>query len=250
VFALGHDRLSATGRIAGAVLACGPGAAAGYRSGAALWSVRPSSSPRVEVVIPRRSSLSRRGIVVHCHPTIDADERTVHDGIPVTTVARTLMDVAAVVGRDPLRSAIKQAEVLHLFDLFAIRTLLKRHPHHRGARAFREILRSWADPERTRSDLELEFVAVCARHHLPRPLMNGSFEGMEIDALFPDHGIAVELDSGRFHDNPLQREDDYEKRARLEAAGWRLVAFTSRQVFDDGGAFPAEILRRLFDRRV
>ncbi|MEV4421369.1 type IV toxin-antitoxin system AbiEi family antitoxin domain-containing protein [Patulibacter sp. NPDC049589] len=248
VFALGHDRLSATGRISAAVLACGAGAAAGYRSAAAIWSVRPSSNPRVEVVIPRRSALSRSGIVVHCHAAVEPDEVTTLDGVPVTTVGRTMLDTAAVLGRDPLRSAIKQAEVLRLFDLFEVRKLLARHPRHRGARALGEVLRSWTDPARTRSDLELEFLAVCARHGLPRPLMNGTFEGLEIDALFPDHGVAVELDGGRFHENPLQRDDDYEKRARLEAAGWRFVAFTSRQVFDRGGAFPAEILRRLLHR--
>jgi hypothetical protein len=78
--------------------------------------------------------------------------------------------------------------------------------------------------------------------------MNGTLLGMEIDAQFTPHGIAVELDGGRFHENPLQREDDYAKRAAVEAAGLRFVAFTYRQVTDRDGAFPAWILRRMMRR--
>lgn len=245
VFAVGHARLSSTGRTSAAVLACGAGAVAGYRSGAALWALRPSSTPTTEVVVPRTNSRAHSGILVHRHPTLGADESTVLDGVPTTTVARTLLDLAAVVDREQLRRAIKQAEVLGLFDLESVRRLVARHPRHRGARPLLAVLRSWTDPLLTRSDLEIAFVELCDRHGLPKPVMNGTVLGMEIDAQFPDHGIAVELDGGRFHENPLQREDDYAKHAALEAAGLRFVAFTHRQVTDRGGAFPATILERM-----
>jgi hypothetical protein len=248
VFAVGHSRLSSTGRAFAAVLACGGGAAVGYRSGAALWSLRPSSSPRVEIVVPRRSSAVHGGVVVHRHPGIGPDELTVCDGVPVTTVARTLLDLAAVVSIEQLRRAVKQGEILGVFDRREVERLIARHPRHRGARPLLTLLRSWSDPERTRSDLEIAFVDLCARHGLPQPLMNGTLLGYEIDAQFPGDGIAVELDGARYHENPLQREDDYAKRAVVEAAGLRFVAFTYRQVTDDGGAFPARILRQIMGR--
>lgn len=249
VFAVGHTRLSFEGRASAAVLACGSSAAAGYRTGAALWSLRPSSTPRIEVVIPRRSAIAHRGVVIHRHPTVLPDELTVHDGVPVTSVARTLLDLAAVVPREQLRNAIKQAEVLGLFDLAEVNRLLVRHPRHRGTVALRSVLKSWTDPLVTRSDLEIAFVDLCTRHGLPTPLMNGTVLGMEIDAQFPAHGIAIELDGGRFHENSLQREDDYAKRATVEAAGLRFVAFTYRQVTDHGGTFPARILQQMVARR-
>jgi len=248
VFGVGHVRLSSTGRAFAAVLACGEGATIGYRSGAALWSLRPSSSPTVEVVLPRRSSAVHDGVLVHRHPGIGPDERTVLDGVPVTTVARTLLDLAAVVSIEQLRRAVKQAEVFGIFDRREVERLIARHPRHRGATPLRTLLRSWSDPLRTRSDLEIAFVGLCTRHGLPQPLMNATFLGFEIDAQFPTHGIAVELDGATFHENPLQREDDYAKRAALEAAGLRFVAFTFRQVTDDAGRFPARILRQMFQR--
>jgi hypothetical protein len=185
---------------------------------------------------------------VHRHPGLGIDEVTVLDGVPVTTVARTLLDLAAVVHPEQVRRAIKQAEVLGLFDLQAVRLLIARHPRHRGARLLAAVLESWTDPLLTRSDLEIAFVELCSRHGLPQPTMNGTLLGMEIDAQFPPHGIAVELDGGGFHENPLQREDDYAKRAAVEAAGLRFVAFTYRQVTDRDGAFPAWILRRMMRR--
>jgi hypothetical protein len=249
VFAVGHARLSADGRTSAAILACGSGAAAAYRTGAALWALRPSSTPRTEVVIPRRSSVAHAGVVVHQHPTLGPAEVTVHDGIPVTTVARTLLDLAAVVDHQQLRRAVKQAVVLGLFDLVEVQRVLARHPRHRGAKALTELLRRWTDPPVTRSELEVAFVRLCGRYGLPAPVMNGTLLGLELDAQFPDHGVVVELDGARFHEDPLHREDDYAKRASVEAAGLRFVAFTYRQVTDDDGAFAASILRRMLARR-
>lgn len=250
VLALGYPRLTGLGRWSAAVLACGPGAALGGRSGAALWQLRPSSARRTEVVVPSRTRPQHRDVLPRCHPGMRPDEVTSRDGIPVTTVARTLLDIAAIVPPDPLRRAVSQAEVLRCFDLGAVHEMLWRHPRHRGARALGHVLRSWEEPDRLRSVLELAFVDLCRRHGLPRPLMNGEVAGREIDALFPDHGIAVELDSRGFHVGVLRREDDYAKRAVLEASGWRFVAFTYRQVVDDHGTFPAMILGRMLGSRL
>lgn len=242
VFAVGHDRLSASGLRMAAVLACGSGAALGYRSAAAHWNLRATSSPTIEVVVSRPSRPRHRNVIVHRHAQMRADELTVHDGVRVTTVARTLLDLAAVLPPTALRRAVGQADVLQLFDLHAIVPLLTRHPRHRGRRSLEDVLRTWEEPDRTRSPQEETFPELCARFGFPRPVINAEVLGMEVDAVFFDHGVAVELDGYAFHSGAIQWENDHEKRARLVAAGWTVLAYSRRQVRDDGGRLVRETL--------
>lgn len=179
---------------------------------------------------------------MHRHPGIRADEVTVVDGVPVTTVARTLLDTAAEVPDLALRKTVKQAEVLGTFDLAPVWTLLVRHPRHRGAGTLRAVLRTWEDPPTTRSPQEETFPAFCSRWGLPAPTMNAVVAGMEIDATFPSDRLAIELDSHRFHGGRVAWEDDHERAARLVAAGWTPLAFTSRQRQDHDGRFVAETI--------
>lgn len=243
VFAFGHARLSPMGRWCAAVLACGPNAALGYRSAAAAWALRPSTAASTEVVIATVTRRSHPGLTVRRHATLGADEVTILDGVPITTVARTMLDVGAVLPPGGLRKVVAEAEVRQLFDLREVERLLSRHPRHRGRRPLASVLENWTPPPRVRSVLEERFVAVCARHGLPEPLMNSTVIGMEVDALFPDHGIVVELDGAGAHRGVLHREDDYARRARLVAAGWAFVAFTYRQTVVGDGAFVAQTLR-------
>jgi hypothetical protein len=249
VFALGHARLTSAGRWSAAVLAGGPGAALGYRSAGAAWALKPSFRRTVEIVVPSRNRPRLAEVEVHCHPGLLADEATTHDGIAITTVARTLLDLAAVLSPDALRKAVAEAETLQVFDLSEIRRLLARHPRHPGRRALEHVLASWATPVRIRSVLEERFVELCSRHRFPTPLMNSTELGLEIDALFPDYGVAVELDGAGAHRGFVAREDDYARRARLGAAGWAFFAFTYRQVTDGRGRFVADMLRPMFTGR-
>lgn len=242
VFAVGHDRLSASGRRAAAALTCGTDAALGYRTAAAHWNLRATSGPTIEIVVPRSSRPRHRNVRVHCHPQLLPDEVTVHDGIRVTTVARTLLDLAAVLPPSGLRRSVGQADVLRIFDRHAVVRLLVRHPRHRGRRALEDVLRTWEEPDRVRSPQEEAFPQLCARFGFPRPAINAVVLGMEVDAVFADHGIAVELDGYTFHSGAIQWEDDQEKRARLVAAGWTVLAYSWRQVQSDGGRFVRETL--------
>ncbi len=268
VFAVGHVRLTASGRRSAAVLAVGvsagpragtpvsaesstttgPVAALGYRAAAAHWSLRPTSSPTIEVVVPRTSRCRRAAVRVRCHPQLAADEVTVHDGIWVTTVARTLLDLGAVLSANALRRAVGQADVLGRFDLGAVEPLLARHPRHRGRRPLADVLRTWEEPDRIRSPQEDDFPALCARFGFPRPAINAVVLGMEVDAVFAEHGIAVELDGYAFHSGRIQWEDDHEKRARLTAAGWTVLAYSWRQVQQDGGRLVRETLGAALSR--
>lgn len=242
VFAVGHSRLTWLGRCHAAVLACGPRSALGGRTAGAHWNLRPTTSPRIELVVASASRSSRAGVRIVLHPRLMPDEVTVHDGIRVTTVARTLLDLGAELSRSALRKAVTQAETLRVFDLSEVRALLERHPRHRGAPTLRDVLASWEEPVKTRSPQEGTFPNLCARLGLPRPVMNATILGMEIDASFPDHGVAVELDSWRFHTGVVQWEDDHEKRARLVGGGWTALSYTYRQQRERRGLFVLETL--------
>jgi hypothetical protein len=242
VYAVGHTRLSGLGRWSAAVLACGEGAVLAGRSAAALHGLRPSSSRTTSVIVPRAGPLRPAEVRVHRHPGLRDDEVTTVDGIPVTTVARTLLDLAAVLPAGALRKAVKQAEILRFFDLDRVRVLLARHPRHRGTAALRGVLRTWEDPPTARSPQEESFPAFCRRWGLPAPTMNAAVDGMEIDATFPDQRLAVELDGRAFHLGRIAWEDDHERAARLVAAGWTPLAFTYRQLHEDDGAFAARVI--------
>lgn len=242
IFALGHDRLRAEGRWVAAVLAGGHGAVLGYRSAAAHWDLRSMSSPTVEVVIPRSSRPAHRDVLVHRHPQLHADETTVHRDIPVTTPARTLVDLAAVLTPTGLRRAVGQADILHRFDLHEVRAVLERHPRHRGRTALERVLGAWTTPATVRSPQEAAFPDLCARFGFPRPAINAEVLGMEIDAVFFDERVAVELQSYAFHSGAIQWENDHEKRARLVAAGWTVLAYSYRQQRENGGRFVRDTL--------
>lgn len=179
---------------------------------------------------------------------MSADEVVEHNGIVATTVARTLLDLAAVLPPTATRRAVAQSDVLGRFDRHEVVRLLQRHPRHRGAQALRDLLRVWEEPERDRSELERLFVRRCERFGFPRPVLNSTILGMEIDAVFPDQRIAVELDGYRFHSGAVQWENDHEKRARLVAADWTVLAYSWRQVRDDDGAFVRRTLGPLLAR--
>lgn len=194
------------------------------------------------MVVARTWGTKHRGVTAHRHPSLRDDEVIEHDGIRTTTVARTVLDLGAVLPPTALRKAVAQADVLHRFDRRAVERLLERHPNHRGCRPLRQLLGAWAEPDRTRSPQEEAFPDLCVRFGFPQPVMNAELLGMEVDAVFFDERVAVELDSYAFHSGAIQIENDHEKRARLVAAGWTVLAYSYRQQRDDGGRFVRETL--------
>jgi hypothetical protein len=141
-----------------AVLAYGPGAVLSHRPGGAHWQLVSDRGP-CEVAVPQ-ARRSRPGIRVH-QARLPADEITVHEGIPVTTVPRTLFDLAGVLPERQLERAINEAEVLHLWDELSLEHLLHRYPRHRGSRAVRTALhRRRQGSTATRSELEELFLAL------------------------------------------------------------------------------------------
>ena len=241
IYAVGHDMLSERGRWMAAVLAGGGGAVLSHRSAAALWRLRPSARKQAELTVPRRRG-RRPAIQFHQAP-LPADEVTVHDGIPVTTVARTLLDLARAVDQRQVERAINEAEVLRLWDDVSLAALLERYPRRAGSRKVRGALRDRQEgPTITRNDLEENFLALVRRASLPRPEVNATLEAsgrtFEIDFLWREQRLAVELDGHEAHGTRAAFEQDRERDRILSAAGWRPACFTWRQLDRVTGELP------------
>ena len=230
VYAVGQRRLPKEARWTAAVLAYGPGAVLSNRSGAAHWQIaRHHGACEVTIAAARRS---RPGIRVH-RVRLAADEVTVHEGIRITTVPRTLFDLAASLSVRQLERAINEAEVLRLWDELSLDDLLRRYPRRRGNATVRAALAGRrAGATATKSELEEMFLSLIDRAGLPRPLVNMIVEGYEVDVLWPEHGLVVELDGRAVHGTVMAFEADRERDRVLHVAGWRPVRITHRQMSD------------------
>jgi hypothetical protein len=220
VYAVGHTSVDRRGRYLAAVLACGDGAVLSHRSAAAVWEMRPTTAPRIDVTVSRTSGFrSTSAIAVH-RPRLAAPV-VVCDGIPVTTPGRTLADLATALPRRQLEKAAEMAEVLRL-DVAV-------DPAHPGAKRLAEILDGHDITTATRSRLEDDFLALCDRYEIPRPLVNTIVEGYLVDFCWPEERLIVETD-GRHHLTRAAFERDRARDAVLTALGWRVMRFTARQL--------------------
>lgn len=230
-FAVGHRALSLRGRWLAAVLAAGPGALLSHRDGAALHDLRAIGDRSLtEVTVDVRGRRSRAGLCIHrgrIHPA----DRTVIDGIPVTSLSRTLLDLAEVVSPTQLQRAYEQAARLELLDLIAIERLLARSNGRRGVGRLRDLLAyDPARAARTRSELERLFLDLVRDASLPNPMVNAVVAGFEVDAYWPRARLIVELDGYAFHSGRAAFERDREKLTQLRLAGLDVLTFTYRQV--------------------
>jgi very-short-patch-repair endonuclease len=184
------------------------------------------------VSVPRASGRAKRArLRIHRTSALKSDETTTHHGIPVTTPARTLLDLASSLPRRALERALDEAEILELFDLRQLTNRIDAHRRQRGAGALAAALGDHrAGTTVTRSALEEAFLALCAAHALERPQTNVRVCGLEVDFLFPAQRLVVEADSWRFHRTRRAFERDRRRDAILARAGYRTLRFTHRQM--------------------
>jgi hypothetical protein len=252
VYAVGHRVVSRPGWWMAAVLARGPDAVLSHWSAAALWGIRPNSREAVDVTVPRRSRTSSR---IRCHLSyLPPDETTVEDGIPVTTVARTIFDLAAVSPEETVESALGEAEYLRLHDRVSLWDLLERHPRHRGAVAIRTCLtrrgqkdrnREPPPPDRIRSPLEERFLPFIDQNRLPRPRLNAWIEAggewHQVDCLWPASKQVVEMDGWAGHSTRRAFRDDRARDRRLRVAGYGVTRLTWDQLDDEPDQIAADL---------
>jgi hypothetical protein len=249
VFAVGHPPLTREARWMGAVLACGEGAGLSHACATALWEIRPYTGAWIDVSVPTRAGRLRRDrIRLHRPRTFGRDDITLRNGIPVTTVARTLLDVAVTLAPPQLARTVEQTEIRRLFDLKAIDETLARHPHHPGRARLRRALDLYRHDELTRSDLEPIFLALCDAHGVPRPLVNHVIEGREVDFLWPEQRVIVETDGRATHFTIAAYERDRARDAYLLTLGYRVLRFTELQVRLDGPTVAERLVAVLLAR--
>lgn len=243
VYAVGHGAIGLTGFAFAAVASVAPGAAS-HATAVALWGLGEEPAGPVHVTATGRRR-PRRGVVVH-HAVLPPADRALIEGIPVTSVARTILDESAVRSRQRLRRLVKEAEFAGLVDCDALADVLARHPRRRGRRALARIVDEYVlGAGRTRSELEDRFLAFRASRGLPMPETNVVLDlpsgKIEVDCLWRDARLVVELDGRQAHSTAGAFEADRARDRRLVAAGWRPMRVTWAHLHRDSDTLEREI---------
>lgn len=249
VYAVGHTVLSRDARRLAAVLTFGDGAVLAHASAAGMHELRPDNGTLIHVALPPgRRCRPRPGICVH-HPTdLTPADRTTRDGIPVTTRARTLVDLGDHHPVPHVRAAFVRAEQLRVLDMREIDAALARtHPRRRGPAILREILRGY-DPrwQDTLSGLKLRLLDIVSARGLPAPDVNAWIDGrFLIDFLWRGERLAVETDSARFHGTPTARRSDARRDRELRRLGLTVLRVTDDDLDERPDAVAARLTRAL-----
>jgi len=235
VFAVGHTRLTFQGRCFAALFALGPGAALSHVTAAALHALRPSASATIHVTVPTPGGrLRRAGIVVRRSTTLRPGDVTEVDAIAVTSVARTLLDCAAILAPGPLERCVERSLALRVFDLSAVHSAIAANRHRPGATTLARIITTiHDDPHLSRSELESRMRDICDAHGIRRPEVNVHVEGLEVDFYWRAERLIVETDGHETHGTRTAFEHDRARDARLTTRGYRVVRFTHRQLVHD-----------------
>jgi very-short-patch-repair endonuclease len=229
VYAVGHCVVPRHGRWLAAVLACGPGAVLSHRDAAALLGLRPSDRRLIDVTTPRAGGRAIDGIDAHRSRLTSADRTTV-DGIPCTSVARTLLDLASTdAPQAQVDKAVDRAVTLNSFDLTAVNDVLARSNGRRGAPRLRRAVRNY-EPTAAREGIEQRLLRWIKAADLPLPHVNQWIGDKEVDFIWPEHGVVVETDGYADHGGPNARRNDNQRDRELQLDGWRVIRFT----WDDG----------------
>jgi very-short-patch-repair endonuclease len=184
---------------------------------------------------------------------VAGDERTVEARVPVTTVARTLLDLAEVIDENGLRRAFEEADRLKLLRMPALEQACARAGKRKGLIALRRLIDAARGPVFTRSSLENRFAEFCREHlaDLPAPLTNVSILDHEVDAYWPAHRLVVEMDSWEFHSHRAAFESDRARDAVMQAEGYRVIRLTHRQLETEASRITTQLRKMLgTDRRL
>ena len=247
VYAVGHKRLSRHGRCLAAVLACGESAVLSHRSAAWLWGLIPTCPSEPEVTAPGRGHRRFR-IRVHRVATLAGQDCVSKDGIQVTTVARTLVDLAEVASARDLSRAVDRAKRLGRLDLDALDRILARRSRTVGAKRLRKALALYRKPVFDRARSELLFLDALEKEGVSLPKLNCWAEKWEIDAYWEAERFAVEVDGWETHGSREAFENDRLRLEEMKLAGIDCIPVSARRIEKE----PRQVARRirvLLDRR-
>jgi hypothetical protein len=233
VYAVGHRKLTVHGRWMAALLACGPGAVLSHRVAAALLDLLYYGGTRIDLTVPVRGRRSRPGIRVHSTAALHPDDVTTVNGIPVTSVSRTLVDLAAILHPDRLIKAIEASERQQNFDLYAIDAAIARAPTRKGVRRLRIALAAYRPPPTTKSGLERRALKRLHAAGIPEPHINTLVNDEEADLHWPHARLIVELDGTPYHRSPRELARDRRKDVIWQRHGHAVLRFTDDQLETD-----------------
>jgi very-short-patch-repair endonuclease len=230
--------LSQRGRELAAVLACCPNAALSHRSAACFWELLPypADPGDVHVTVAGRNPGRHPGIAIHRVAALDRRELRIRDEIPVTCPARTILDLAASVPGWELEQAVAESFALRLTSRRELVAMIERHRHRPGVRALRALLDADEPPARTRSRAEERLLWLTRKAALPAPEVNARLGRWEVDFLWREQRLVVEVDGCASHSSPWAFERDHAKTAELQAAGFAVRRITATALQDDPDA--------------
>lgn len=240
VYAVGHSAPSVEADLTAAILFAGPEAMLSHATAAWWWGLTDRKPRLIDVTTPRRCR-SRPTVSVHDRRTL---ERVWHNRLPVTTVAQTLLDVAATQPLDDVRYMVAEADYHRLLSFDVLERVMGRGKPGSGTLR-RAIAIHNPDLARTRSRLERAFVALCERGGVPRPLVNVRVCGFTVDFYWPEHGVVVELDGGRGHSTERQVARDHGRDLKLRAKGIVVRRYAEVQVDQQGELVLVDLLAAL-----
>lgn len=245
VYVVGHRALAPMAAEFAAQAACGAGAVISHRSAAYLWNLVGTRPVVVDVTLVGRHCRPKPGIQMH-RPSL-LDPRDIRDKRPllVTSPARTAIDMAAGLTTDELAKLIAEARVRRLLRDGELEAALARAGGSRGAAAVRGYLAREGGPVLTRSGKERLMRRLARRAELPQPQSNARVAGYEVDFLWPEQRVIVEVDSYHFHGHPRAFESDRRKSMRLTDAGYVVIRVTAEQLVDEPFVVVAHIARAL-----
>jgi len=229
-------------RAMAAVLAYGDGALLSHYPAAVLWGLRPPPAHTMHVTVGGRGVRSRNGIQAHT-AHLDPGDATRKHGIPVTSPARTLLDLATTVSDKDLDRTVNEARVHHLVSDLSLNEQFSRYPRHRGTQALKQAMRT--EPALTKSEAERRTLELIRAARLPTPETNVKLAGHEVDFLWREQRLVVEVDGYAFHSSRRSFERDRRKDRELTAAGYRVIRVTWRQLTDEPTAVAAALAAAL-----
>jgi very-short-patch-repair endonuclease/predicted transcriptional regulator of viral defense system len=244
--------VAARAREMAAVLACGAGSVVSHRSAARMWRIWHSADhadDAVDVMMLANIDRGRRpGVRPHRVRTLPADEITQLDGIPVTTLVRTIIDVASEAGSADLTQLLALATREHNLDSDSLLETMKRYADRPGVPLLRALLQSDPAPALTRSQAERQLLSLMHRAQLPRPAVNAFIDRYEVDFLWRRERLIVEVDGFAFHAARTRFENDRRRDATLTAQGFLVMRVTWRQITAEPEATLVRIAQALTSR--
>jgi hypothetical protein len=252
-YAVGHRSLNRLGVLRAGLLACGEEAVISHGTAAALWGLRDQWPALVDVTVPNQTGRKIDGLRCRRCRYPDAEEIVTHDGLPCTTPARTMVDLAGMLGTESLRKVVERAAVLKELDLRALDRSLGWGAGRRGLKALREIADEWRPKDGATADVRSDFEALVLPRllamRLPRPVCNKVLEvdgeRLMVDFLWDEQRLVVETDGEATHATPVAFQRDRERDQILVAAGYRVARATWDQIQRDLDAVVARIGRAL-----